>query len=35
MARNKYNRKDYSAFWFTVLLILVAAYIMLKDSAVL
>jgi len=32
---NKYNRKDYSALWFTLLLVLAAAYIILKDLGVL
>jgi len=34
MARDNSNPKDYSAVWFTILLVLVAAYIMLKDLAV-
>lgn len=32
---DKYNRKDYSTVVFALLLVLVAAYIMLKDLGVL
>jgi len=33
-SEDKYNRKDYSAFWFGLLLVLAAAYIILKDLGV-
>jgi len=32
---DKYNRKDYSAFLFAAILVLVAAYIILKDLGIL
>jgi hypothetical protein len=36
MASNdKYNRKDYSAFVFGVVLVLVAAYVILKELKVI
>jgi len=35
MARDKYNRKDYSAVWFTLILVLAAGYIILKDMAII
>lgn len=31
---DNYNRKDYSAAWFVALLIVAAAYIMLRDLGV-
>lgn len=35
MSKDKYNRKDYSAYWFSLLLVLAAAYLILKDLGIL
>jgi hypothetical protein len=34
-SRDNYNRKDYSTYVFAALLVLVAAYIILKDLGLL
>ena len=35
MERDDYNRKDYSAVYFAILLVFVAAYIILKDLGII